>query len=226
MIVLVVIAFVTTGVLGGRYLIRQAEINHITVQWLAQQHSVETFFAQYQQLPGDMSNATSIWSLSSDGDGDGRIETGVGPPAYEDLLAWEHLYRAREVDAVYTGALVSGEFEPGVNIPSARMTNGAFWLRFNGFSDGTNTFNAHWITFAAKTSADDNEISGAILSVQETLQLDRKIDDGSASTGRLWATTGTNNESTCTTGATPPVYDKDSEGISCIAHWSIAPPVI
>lgn len=67
-IVLVILGLLTGGVLGGRALIRAAELRAITQEKEAFVTAVNTFRAKYNALPGDMRNATQFW---------GRADTGA-----------------------------------------------------------------------------------------------------------------------------------------------------
>ena len=78
-ITLVIIALIVGGILIGRDLISKTRLNAIVTEAQQLKSAVVTFKAQYGYLPGDMPNATSIWTTAAawgggnNGDGDGSI---------------------------------------------------------------------------------------------------------------------------------------------------------
>jgi prepilin-type N-terminal cleavage/methylation domain-containing protein len=104
-IVLVIIGLIIGGVTVGQNLIRSSEINATVSHARKLAVAVRTFQLKYNQLPGDMNNATSYWPTDCvddgatnpcDGDGDGFIESvdaGIfGEDSSREVVrAWQHL---------------------------------------------------------------------------------------------------------------------------------------
>src|SRR5579872_1884494 len=82
-IVLVIIGFIVGGVLVGRDLIRSSELQSIITDKDRYKTAVYTFRSKFNELPGDMSDATTYWGVaggnasdnyttSCDGNGDSQ----------------------------------------------------------------------------------------------------------------------------------------------------------
>jgi hypothetical protein len=124
--------------------------------------AVGTFQAQYNALPGDMSNATKYWGAAGaptntwagcygivgtgtqtcDGNGDGLIGPTWGPTVYaEEYRAWQHLSLAGLIEGSYTG--VNGYSDgtqsdgiAGTNIPKGPMNNTGYEMVYLGNNVG------------------------------------------------------------------------------------------
>ena len=60
-VVLVIIAFIIGGVVSAKSLIRQAQIRSIVSEYDQNVKAVKEFVDKYQALPGDISNAETLW---------------------------------------------------------------------------------------------------------------------------------------------------------------------
>ncbi len=114
--VLVVIALVTAGIMGGKYLIRSAEVNGMVAEVHYYKSAINTFEYNYNALPGDMRNAYEFWGAECDasvsacnGNGDGKIAYGN-----EDGMAWQHLQLAGYLGAKYTTVGAVEQQEPAI----------------------------------------------------------------------------------------------------------------
>lgn len=83
-IVMVIIALIAGGIMGGQNLMRAAKIRGTVSQITEIRQSTLVFYDQYMALPGDMPNATSVWSAAVNGNGDGLIESFVGATSTND----------------------------------------------------------------------------------------------------------------------------------------------
>ncbi len=79
-IVLVIISLIVGGVIGGKSLIRSAEIHAFTTEIKTYETALNTFNLQYDALPGDMKDAFDYWGTSCaatagacNGDGNGVV---------------------------------------------------------------------------------------------------------------------------------------------------------
>jgi prepilin-type N-terminal cleavage/methylation domain-containing protein len=78
-IVLLIIALVAGGVVYGRSLIRASELRAVVQEYDLYTRVVKEFQDKYLQLPGDMTNATTLWGSDNNG--------GVNPCPYNAYLA-------------------------------------------------------------------------------------------------------------------------------------------
>jgi len=72
-IVLVIIGLIVGGVLVGRDLVAAAKLRRIVTEVDKYTASINTFRAKYNCLPGDCKNATTFFTSSINGNGDGKI---------------------------------------------------------------------------------------------------------------------------------------------------------
>lgn len=174
-IVLVIIGLLLGGVLKGQELITSARVRNL----IAHQDGVKAayfgFLDRYRALPGDYSTANANANIPGcgtscfGGDANGQIQT-----AAESIHAWEHLSRAGFI----TGSYISGSATPTAattNTPS-NPYGSLVQLIFDGvYQDGA----------AATGPARHNLKTGANVPSDILAEVDRKIDDGLATTGQV-----------------------------------------
>ena len=210
-IVLVIIGLIVGGVLVGQDLIRAAEVRATVSQIEKYNTAVNTFRGKYNALPGDMNsaNATAFGfaargSNAGQGDGNGVLEgyTGSVNNGYaeggENLSFWGDLSVGNSttpmninlVDGTfntYTAPSVAAPAITAANIanymPAAKLGRGNYVYVFS--TNGTNYYGIAPITTTITTGA-----TGALtasMTVQQAYQIDKKVDDGLATTGNVIA---------------------------------------
>lgn len=222
--VIVVIGLLVVGLVEGKALLHSAELREIIGDYDRYSKSIKEFQDKYQALPGDMSNAETIWGSDSscpttatnstpkiatcNGNGNGRIgassSAGVldTSAAYEWFRAWQQLANAGMIPGQFTGVketATDGDAGPGVNVPKAKMKAKAGWTLFY-FLQPTTDVNlwgdqyGHMFSFGGDTTSITNN---PVLSPQDAMSIDQKIDDGKPASGfiRAWRT---NLQSRCT----------------------------
>ena len=242
-IVLVVIGLITGAIMGGRALIRGSEMRSISTDVSKYNAAIITFKDKYFGLPGDITNATTIWGAAHatplncattqgtgtqtcNGDGDGIIAstTSVGDPVdNEHFRAWQHLFNAELIEGKYTGVASSGgtiDTTPGVNVPASKMSGGGFSLVFTGLvAASANEYDGdygHTLIFGRDNGTIGTQ--GTILSTEEAWSLDKKIDDGRPAHGVVRSfKTGGAYAPTCASSTDPAAakYNFSDEDISC-----------
>jgi prepilin-type N-terminal cleavage/methylation domain-containing protein len=211
-IVLIIIGLLIGGVLRGNEMLINAEIDSTIEQVKAYSGAMKTFSDEYGALPGDMPNATTkipgCNSSSScvDGNGDGILGTlNAGSGQYanepwqpvvtainsENTQAWKHLALAHLI----TGVDASADTPIwGKSHPAAKIGNAGFFMYYTNFSVAG--FPAQWTGQIAvlRKNIDGSYCSNAsgfcAMSPMRAVQLDRKMDDGVATTGDVWAVSG------------------------------------
>lgn len=235
-IVLVVIGLIIGAVVGGQHLIRTMRLRQITKEYDNYQAAILSFADKYNALPGDMNNATTYWSSSVNGTGEWIIGDRDNPAQdFERFRAWQHLALSGMISGAYTGVAGSGgsrDHDLGENAPQSVLPNSGWGiLQISNYASNTNDNNPFFnrkygnlLMFggARATSIPDN----AIITPQEALQIDSKIDDGSPVTGIVsailssWAP-----ERNCTTAdgksfpvqTTPAIaYNNNIQGNACV----------
>lgn len=175
-IVLVIISLIVGGVIGGKALIRSAELQSILTDVNGFKTAINTFQLQYDALPGDMRDANDYWSSANNGDG-GNTWSSIT----EMLGAWHHLSLAQIVDGTYSGTIPDGVLVAGFNTPASSIDTGAFevWYDTDVFPGGDTNF----IRLGGFRNA--AYYHGGIVKAQEAKTLDKKADDGRASSGKI-----------------------------------------
>lgn len=213
-IVLVIIGLLIGGVLTGQALIHASELRAITTEADKNKTAIHAFQDRYLSLPGDTTRAVKFWgaldpvastcdtleatgdTATCNGNGDGRIglDDGLG---YEPLRLWQHLANAWLVYGYYTGTTTTAgvyQVEAGRNVPASRYPNGAWCARWRQATTASaDHFDEPASNHALLFGADDSvaPCEAPVLSPEDALNIDRKLDDGRPGTGAvqtMWRT--------------------------------------
>lgn len=228
-IVLVIIGLIVGGVVAGQELIRNAELNSVTTDINRFSTAINNFKFKYNALPGDFSNAKSYWPDDSqytgfvtlNGDGDGVVTDGglSDEVKLEATNAWEHLSLANLLDGNYSGIDLPNISAGGV-IPKGSINGSQYCFMNNGggFTGGVHQ-SAQLILQYGKGTVGSSATGCAdrsIVSPQEALSLDTKVDDGVALEGKWRAINGSSAIGSCLINqGTDNSYAMDNEGLSC-----------
>ena len=204
-VVLVIIGLMLGGVLKGQELITSARVRNLVSQQDGIKAAFFGFFDRYRALPGDYTQATvNIAGVAGtsvcgngNGNGDGRIETGGN----EHILAWEHLSKAGFINGSYTCAATES---------AATTPANPFAVRLQLIWDAVYDPPAQTARHNLKTGS---QIPSDILA-----EIDRKIDDGSA-------TGGTFRFSAYDGGAGAPIGSGTCYAATAPHHWNSTSPV-
>jgi len=171
-IVLVIVGLILGGVFKGQALVDSArvramstEIEGIRTAWLS-------FQDRYRAIPGDFPKAPmQIDSATTPGDGNGRIDD----PA-ERAGVWQQLSLAGFISGSYDGATSSAGSSSDVNC--------------GPYTCPQNPFNGYYkFSYSAQSADADNPANemytGDQIPVNILSQLDARLDDGRADTGRF-----------------------------------------
>ena len=201
-IVLIIIGLLIAGITGGASLIKSSELRSIMGEARGYAVSVNSFFTQYDQYPGDAS--TNVGSSSSSlGDRDNKIEfvNDATPKVAEGIDAWYDLKDIGAIDLALTtsGAMTDpNALVPVTNIPGSKIKGAGWVFDYNtgqlqnvvvltGTSDDwSSTTPKDLVNTASPTALTDN-LSTAIISAPDALSIDSKIDDGKANSGNVLA---------------------------------------
>lgn len=200
-IVMTIIGLLIGGILKGQELMENARVTATIAQVRAYEAATTTFKDAYNGTPGDMINAalrlpgcTAALCTSTSGgtNGDSLVGAvnGVGTAANfvalsEGVLFWAHLAHAGLVGGVTDSQTVAW----GEALPAAKI-GGGFHV---GSGDGTTNLSAGSLVLQptglslvlkAQAGAAVSLTAGAqALTPLRAAQIDRKMDDGDASTG-------------------------------------------
>lgn len=180
-IVLVIMGILIGGVLKGRDLIEKARLNRLITQVSDYRLALSMFTDKYDALPGDYDRAsTLIHADLPNGNGNGVID-GAGLAVGSEALAfWAHLAEAGLITP--PGAPEDrnrGDFGKGA--PSSAL-GGGFTVEHNPHG-----VSGLWLILGQK-SGDHGD--GALLTPAQAFSLDKKMDNGSPTSGHVRAFEG------------------------------------
>lgn len=208
MIVIVISGLIIAGIVQGRSMIEEAKMRVLISEFLRYETAVKSFELAYDALPGDFTEATTIWPniATENGNGDGQIDfkTYTGGNIYEGYRAWQHLSIAGILPTPYNGDTTTEAPVLEEDIPRSRSGAGYYLFSQSLGSDSVSLL-LHSPPVAASESSDLIwRIEEYSLTPNEAYSIDSKIDDGHAGKGRIRGIT----ESSClSTRSWPRDYD-------------------
>lgn len=202
-IVLVIIGLILGGVMIGREMIRQTQVKSIMTALNSYEGAIKMFGDKYNALPGDMTNATSLWGTNPgcatggagtgtqtcNGDGNGMIGINTASGPYEQFVAWQHLANAGFIKGKFTGGLSGAYYicNPNINCPGGAIAASAYYLASWNAGDGSNGWwyggQTHVILLGRATTSGYPLYS--LLTPAEAYGVDIKMDDGKPGLGRI-----------------------------------------
>lgn len=189
-IVLVILGLLVGGILAGQSLIRAGELRSVSADTSKYTTAIYAFRDKYFGLPGDITNATSIWSGTANGSGDQLYNYTA-----ESARAWQQLSLAGLIEGQYVGTNWGTTPVIGTDIPAGKISGGGYIIgTWAPIVYGTSTANV--LMFGAPRPG-LWQVSTALLTTQETWNLDTKMDDGVANTGKVRGA-GNLDTTTCT----------------------------
>lgn len=225
-IVLVIISLIVGGVIGGKSLIKSARIKQVTADIAEIRTAINSFYLQYDAFPGDMSNASEYWpncatpATNCDGNGNGY------PSSHDERYRlWQHLALADIYPNNLTGEEDgSGNCVIGTNIPSAPLQGTGYIFNYH--------LPAWWdnpLDFMLQMGRNDNVPAGNCLdfsgiSPPDAIQIDKKLDDGLASTGDVRAAQGSESgapDCLIDQGGSNNNYQKGVSDVACRMFFNV-----
>ena len=171
-IVLIIIGLILGGVFKGQALIDSARVRSLSTDVSGIRTAWFSFQERYRSIPGDFSSArTQIDSSAVPGNGNGRVDD-----SQERASVWQQLALAGFIAGQYDGAQTTiGSATDLVCGPQTCPKN-----PFNGF------YKISYSAQAADSQRPAHEIyTGDQIPVNLLSQLDLKLDDGRANSGRF-----------------------------------------
>jgi prepilin-type N-terminal cleavage/methylation domain-containing protein len=192
-IVMIIIGLLITGILKGQEMIANAQVTSTISQMKGLDAAASTFRDTYNAFPGDMNTAQarlqSCTAPCVNGDGDGRLDTGVGAAPAGETLGFFLQMRAADLISGLDGQ--AGAVAFGNQLPTASVgggyTAGHTASTVTGFTAG-NMRAGHYLVLNG-TAAAVNATSGG-LNPSQAARIDRKMDDGIGDTGSVHGNTG------------------------------------
>lgn len=207
-IVLVIVGLIVAGIFVGRDLIDNAKLRQQVKQ--IEQYSVAytTFKIKYNCIPGDCARATSLFSGTIDGNGNGILQNGTnlsGDALYattyftgstsEIGAFFQQLSLANLIPGNFTRTTTLNIGYPSTAIDSGKgFVPGSFFYNVNdwyswAYSYPISSWNVGLFFILVNPSLAGGDWSGTnnygILTPLQASNIDSKIDDGSPSSGRF-----------------------------------------
>ncbi len=243
-IILVILGLLVGGVLVGSTLIRGGELRAVTSEYQRYTTAMTGFKDKYFALPGDMTNATSVWGTDADGcpgtnaaitysaatcngDGDGTFDVNAST-SNEDFRAWQQLANAGFIEGSYSGVANSvtathAYAKIGTNVPRSKLS-AAGWSIYNlSIIDVTSviyfesTYNNVFL-FGGEVAT--NMTINPIIKAEDAYNIDTKLDDAKPGSGNVLVL---ESQSDCHDAGTSNIaelagtaaYDLDNTNIGC-----------
>ncbi len=203
-IVLVIISLIVGGVIGGKSLIKAAEMQANLKDYSRYKTAYYTFINQYDAFPGDMPDAYDYWSGGTNaacgtdsahynngcnGNGDNTIGTNDDSNLIrsERTRFWLHLQLAETIQGkvhYQHGTTLYQTPQVGVNIPAFESgDSGGGWVLITSTSNGTIYGKAgNWLFM---TGMDGLDPDLPVLTPKEAKAIDKKLDDGMPTLGNV-----------------------------------------
>lgn len=189
-VALAAVAAVIVVSMGGAAVVNRTKLGSIITDIQSFSKAADGFEAKYNGLPGDIVTVPSIAGRAGAGNGNGAIDTTT-----EALQFWQDLTLSGFLKGKYDGTSTN---VPGTGVPKGPLDNSGYNVFIPTSTSGI-TGQALVIEFSGFTSSSN---SRAILSPEDALSIDKKMDDGKPNTGSIRAIDSANDNSTteCVTG--------------------------
>lgn len=182
-VVLIIMGLLLGGVLKGRDLIESARLKRVISQITEYQIATSAFIDRYDALPGDFNKASLLIQPDlHNGNGNGIIEGPGLASGSEALNFWAHL-----VEAGFIGSPGPkkdqhiGEFGKGA---PASSIGGGFTVETNPHG-----LSGLWLILGTKHG---DHGDGGLLTPAQAMSIDKKLDTGHPTSGKVRAIDGTN----------------------------------
>lgn len=182
-VVLIIMGLLIGGVLKGRDLIDSARLKRVVAQLNEYRMATSAFMDKFEAFPGDFNKAsTLIHSSLKNGNGNGVIEGGGLQAGSESLAFWSHLAEAGFISSPgEIGEIHRGEFGKGA--PETSI-GGGFTIENN-----PRGLKGLWFILGEKNG---DHGDGGLLTPDQAMSLDRKLDNGHPTSGKVRAMDGSN----------------------------------
>ncbi len=233
-IVAVIIALLAVAVTTGKGLLEHARIRSLSQEMLDLGEAFTFFQEQYDDLPGDMSDAWDYWGttcaaveIDCNGNGNERIADKFAFPInQETYMAWRHLQLAGMLggneltgqDGTPLPADGRRDDVVGVHIPASNtIASAGYWVQTIDTLPGNVPFFGTYITFAAP-----GVFYSPVLSPRQLSVIDHKLDDGRPRTGRIRDNASGNDSGIfCSDNATLEYYADIDDKNTCVLNFKI-----
>lgn len=182
-VVLVILGLLVGGVVGGRSLVKAAEIKKFGAELSHYASAVLQYRDKYSAFPGDHDNATEYWpGKTHNGNGDGTVGDHWNS-ADEDSKAMQHLALAGLINhkpsTSYFPQVV------GQNIPAGPYSKQGYRLQSFPYEVGAccTVYGREGVAIIAGRVASGADVWNGFLTPADAWHIDTKMDDGTPEKG-------------------------------------------
>lgn len=185
-VVLIIISLIIAGVISGANLINNTKLRLVIKEVRELESFIINFETKFKYLPGDYPNgAIQLGGGIANGDGNWQISRD------ESAAVARSLTLSGETNKQY--ATSSGDLVLGENMFKSSVNSGGYWFVTHQSGLGSNVGSVYGkssesIDLAFYTDA--NNFRNGLLTSNDSIYIDNKIDDGLASSGYVYASVG------------------------------------
>ena len=218
-IVIVVIGLILAAVMKGQTVIDAARVRALISEVNTYKTAVNSFYAKYNALPGDFTEARIYWTASNtqNGNGDGRLSFKNGAGIYEGYQAWQHLSNENMVATPFLGTQTTAVAELDKDIPKAR-TGGGYFFDYGSIAQ---LLTDNILVLGTPLASRDRLVVDGTVSAKQAYEMDIKTDDASPVSGAIQAQEGsTGKPETCV----DPKHNRYAiavEGKNCVVGFKL-----
>jgi len=184
-IVLIIISLIVGGIVSGKSLIRSAELKSVISEYNTYLTAYNNFLLQYDDIPGDMTNASEYWpGVAVDGNGNRLVYVYTD----EVINTWHHLSLAELVNGTFVGsnAGYGRSSELGITVPASKMKGRGWILVDTGVLHGRQGNAFGFMTPTTFPGGASKHPWGGSLTPKDAISIDKKFDDGDPREGLLY----------------------------------------
>lgn len=200
-IVLVIISIVIGAIIGSRDLIESAKLNGIISDFKKYESAFNAFKEKYGALPGDMPDASEVFTPPDsscnvyNGDGSGTIDrasamASQNAGSYETQMAMDMLSKAGFIDFKADQSSLScqniSNFLPqiGIRYPESSIKKAGYYFYYSKVGFNPPIIQGNHLYLGASSELHNYPLDG-VLTPNEALSLDKRMDDGQPGTGKF-----------------------------------------
>jgi prepilin-type N-terminal cleavage/methylation domain-containing protein len=194
-VVVAVIALLMVGVVTAQSLVQESKRMAIISEFRMYNAAIQNFREKYGSLPGDMTNATTIFGATdingytvTNGNGNGWIGFS-GPTSAESRAMWQELALGGFIPGVYQGE--SQAVAIGSTLPKSKYADNLSWYPYVDYVGKLwSNYNSVPNGLAATGITGGTDWYQTAIPVMDAYKIDIKIDDGLPYTGKVISANG------------------------------------
>ncbi len=212
-IVIIIISLIIGGIIVGGEMIAASRAGAVIQEVEAIKSAILNFYGQYGQIPGDMTNATSIFGATdangntvTNGNGDGTIchatdtsecvtltqSIASAPDMQEVYSSFQEMALAGYLKGTYNGAAFgTANYSAAKSLPLSDYGGAIYW--FNVWDYWVTQPHSHKLLLtSSKPTGSGQGIYDSAIKSSDAFAIDSKVDDGKPFTGNYMSLNHTN----------------------------------